>query len=296
VDNISKTLEEAKRGMGRTEEQLAGILQQMPYPVEVLDRDGTVVMINKAFQELYGIANQQTVVGCFNIFREKNFRQSGLLPYFEKAYRGETVFVPEYIIPHDNHISTALKKKYQFNSNGDIAIEITIFPVFTHTGDIWRIVSIRKDISQLIEHKKNLEQKNIALKEILTQIDYEKKGIRNRLKGDIERMVLPYITKLLETMARGSIQRTYLKLMRDNLLGITSSLIQTNKDFYVNLSPREMEVCHLIKAGLTNKEIATTLSLSLLTVEKHRQHIRKKLGITGEQVNLHSYLQQTGPT
>ncbi|MEJ2664252.1 MAG: PAS domain-containing protein [Spirochaetia bacterium] len=57
--------------MGRTEEQLAGILQQMPYPVEVLDREGTVVMINKAFQELYGIANLQTVVGCFNIFKEK---------------------------------------------------------------------------------------------------------------------------------------------------------------------------------------------------------------------------------
>ena len=83
-----------------------------------------------------------------------------------------------------------------------------------------------------------------------------------------------------------------MELIKNNLDEICSTLVQKTKDHYASLSPREIEICNFIKAGLSNKEIASALSLSLLTVEKHRQHIRKKLGITSERVNLHTYLQQ----
>jgi DNA-binding NarL/FixJ family response regulator len=45
------------------------------------------------------------------------------------------------------------------------------------------------------------------------------------------------------------------------------------------LSPREHQVLTLIVEGLANKEIADKLTLSVRTVEKHRQKIMKKLGI-----------------
>ncbi|HEY0456904.1 MAG TPA: response regulator transcription factor [Verrucomicrobiae bacterium] len=45
------------------------------------------------------------------------------------------------------------------------------------------------------------------------------------------------------------------------------------------LSEREREVLSLIVSGLANKEIAERLSLSVRTVEKHRQKIMHKLGI-----------------
>ncbi|MDB6033251.1 MAG: two component LuxR family transcriptional regulator [Verrucomicrobiales bacterium] len=45
------------------------------------------------------------------------------------------------------------------------------------------------------------------------------------------------------------------------------------------LSDRETEVLTWIVAGLANKEIADRLTLSVRTVEKHRQKIMQKLGI-----------------
>lgn len=45
------------------------------------------------------------------------------------------------------------------------------------------------------------------------------------------------------------------------------------------LSDREKEVLNLIVSGLANKEIADRLTLSVRTVEKHRQKIMQKLGI-----------------
>jgi DNA-binding NarL/FixJ family response regulator len=45
------------------------------------------------------------------------------------------------------------------------------------------------------------------------------------------------------------------------------------------LSPREQEVAQLAGAGLSNREIATTLYLSPRTVEHHVARALKKLGV-----------------
>ncbi|MBN1126180.1 MAG: response regulator transcription factor [Sedimentisphaerales bacterium] len=45
------------------------------------------------------------------------------------------------------------------------------------------------------------------------------------------------------------------------------------------LSSREMEVLQLVAEGRTTKEIAKMLSVSVKTVDSHREHIMEKLGI-----------------
>ncbi|MCP4580121.1 MAG: helix-turn-helix transcriptional regulator [candidate division Zixibacteria bacterium] len=61
---------------------------------------------------------------------------------------------------------------------------------------------------------------------------------------------------------------------------------------YDKLSPREIEICSMIKNGATSKEIAETLSISVLTVNKHRERIRKKLVISNKGINLTSFLKK----
>ena len=45
------------------------------------------------------------------------------------------------------------------------------------------------------------------------------------------------------------------------------------------LTPREREVLHLLGQGLQTKEIAARLGISVKTVETHRRHIQRKLGL-----------------
>lgn len=44
------------------------------------------------------------------------------------------------------------------------------------------------------------------------------------------------------------------------------------------ISPREREIIQLLSEGLSNKEVATTLGISVKTAETHRATIMKKLG------------------
>jgi two-component system, NarL family, response regulator NreC len=45
------------------------------------------------------------------------------------------------------------------------------------------------------------------------------------------------------------------------------------------LSRREREIFDLILEGRSSRDIASTLTISLKTVETHRAHINKKLGV-----------------
>jgi DNA-binding NarL/FixJ family response regulator len=59
------------------------------------------------------------------------------------------------------------------------------------------------------------------------------------------------------------------------------------------LTPRELEVLKLIAEGHTSKEIATTLVLSIKTVETHRANILAKLGMR-DRVDLTRYAIRSG--
>ncbi|MHC4453627.1 MAG: helix-turn-helix transcriptional regulator [Planctomycetota bacterium] len=58
----------------------------------------------------------------------------------------------------------------------------------------------------------------------------------------------------------------------------------------LRFTAKEIEVCNMIKNGLTSKEIASLLNISFLTIEKHRVNIRRKLGIINKDINLTSFL------
>ena len=70
---------------------------------------------------------------------------------------------------------------------------------------------------------------------------------------------------------------------------IARRMRERKKDAFINgrpagkrtdhLTTREAEVLQLIAEGMANKQIAAELSISIKTVEKHRQQVMNKLGI-----------------
>jgi len=131
-----------------------------------------------------------------------------------------------------------------------------------------------------------LEKKNIALQELLEQVEIEKKKIKDNVLGNVERVLFP----LIEKLQTGKVSRKYIVLLKSVVEDLASSYGRKISPASTGLSPREVEICTMIKNNLTSKDIAGILNLSLETVERHRANIRTKLGLVKEDVNLTSYL------
>jgi len=64
---------------------------------------------------------------------------------------------------------------------------------------------------------------------------------------------------------------------------------------HYDLTPREIQIAHLVKEGKTTKEIAQLLNISSTAVDFHRKNIRAKLGIKSDKINLRSFLLSMRP-
>jgi len=136
------------------------------------------------------------------------------------------------------------------------------------------------------EHEALIEA-NIALKEVLSFIEKEKKEIKNQLANDIDQVLLPTLKRVMNS--DGSINMAYYTLLKNQLQEMAASAGGVGR-LYSKLTPREVEICSLIKSGYTSKEISRSLSLTVGTVSKHREMIRKKLGLANKGTNLIQFL------
>lgn len=141
---------------------------------------------------------------------------------------------------------------------------------------------------QLRREREALKEKNIALQEILNQIEASKQQVGKQIQMNINRLIIPLLNSLSDKF--GDEARSYTELLKENLKNITSPFIKDLESKYTHLSPREVEICNMVRGGMTCKNIANTLNISVQTVLKQRAQIRKKLGITNEKINLATFL------
>lgn len=147
----------------------------------------------------------------------------------------------------------------------------------------------QKDLERLVrERTAELDRKNAALNEVLGQLELEKRSLERRLTANVDRLILPLMKKI--GRAAGVEGRSAVNALEASLRELTSPFGEGLSRPLYRLSPREMEVCGLIRRGLGTKEIAQLLKSSEATVENQRNSIRKKLGISRKTVNLSTFL------
>lgn len=136
---------------------------------------------------------------------------------------------------------------------------------------------------------KSLEEANTALKVLLERSQEYQKETEERIKANLEALVLPLIQKIKGRTINSTIEASLEQLEHD----IRHVASPFSKDLFKGspgLTPTQIQVADLVKRGKTSKEIAAFLNIAFKTVEAHRRNIRIKLGILNQKVNLRSYL------
>jgi len=251
---------------------------------EVFDK-GIFTEANDAAAYIYGLSRGEEVIGR----QLKDFMEPGNTKNKEKMREFvQNRFLIKNLLTYEKNIEGDLR--YIVNNITPCIMDDQLLYIWGASLDISELLNLQEELNisrkELAIQKSALEEKNAALKELLTHIELDKKDFKDRVVANIDQVILPSLDKI--RLSNGD--ETQIEQMRKALEDLTSSFGMKVTDRKINLTPREIEVCNLVKNGLSSKEIARMLKIALHTVEKHRRTARKKLGLTSKGINLQSHL------
>jgi len=137
------------------------IFEQSPYSIQIFSPNGDTLLANSACQKLWGLSKEQ--ISNFNILRDKQLKEIGLMNEIEKAFKGETIFIPPHLYEPQKTIKESIVSR-RF-------VQDVMYPIKDSHGDVLYIIMQHEDVTEKVE----LEQRkddflSIASHELKTPI------------------------------------------------------------------------------------------------------------------------------
>lgn len=142
---------------------------------------------------------------------------------------------------------------------------------------------------QLNEEKAQVKEMAVTLRHVIRATADEKKKLKQRLAEEVEARVLPALGHIADEDSQ-VVRNGYRSVIENRLEGLTQGASSGIAGKLLRLTPTELEVCRLIRAGQTTKEIAEMLHSAHDTIQTHRKNIRRKLDLRGQKIALHTFL------
>lgn len=148
------------------------IVEQLPFPLEVVSTDGTALMVNQALLEVSGIPSADFIVGKYNILQDHSVEEGGYKEELLKAFKGETVYFTNIKVPIKQ-----LEDVYGVKDDEVISVfqDIVAFPVFNQEGEVEQVAvlirgqrnyNVTKNINQSIKYLKENYQNEYCLEDV----------------------------------------------------------------------------------------------------------------------------------
>lgn len=260
------------RKIRESENKFRLLFERVLSPIILIDREYRLVDANRAFCALLGYCKEELgKTGLEELIPRERWPavREELVKCLASGieYSGET-----YLIGKDGNLIQAEIGGTVHKTNGDTHILISF-----------------KDIGAYKKVEEALKEKNSALREVLAYQEEEKVKYKREIAKTIDHVLSPILNRIVKE--DGTISAGHLNSLQENLAALAAESGGISHTMG-KLTPRELEVCNLLKTGATSKDIADTLNISIPTVNKHRERIRKKLVISKKDINLSTYLRK----
>ena len=265
------------------------IVEKIPVPIRISDCDGNILYINPKFTETFGY--ELGDIPTISVWRKK--------AYPDARYRKKVDYEWDSDVKKIIKSKSALREYYSIScaDGSKKNVEVTFTGVdniiYAVMNDVTEMISLRMKLSdfkkQIFEATAKLDNKSLALTEVINQVETEKE----KIKKDIYKRISDYFMKIKG--GHKSVYSNYLKIAPELIVKKTKELIFARADsdgvnLKTLLSQRELKICSLIKKGYSSKEISKILDISIRTTENHRNNIRKKLSIISNKTSLYNFL------
>jgi len=245
----------------------------------IAEADMTIALANREFEELIGFPRDEVV---------------GTRPWTDFVSPDDVERMKEFHRLRRENTGKA-PHRYEFRlidrggSVKDVMVSVSLIPETERSiASLIDITDLRRAEKALAEKNLELLEKNAAMRQLTQQVSDERDRINQNIAVNIEHLLLPLIRKI--KLRSPDSEHPYFDVLEENLERMTAGFGKEIIHRRPVLTQKEIQICNLIRGGLSSKEIADLAHVSLQTVHTHRRNIRKKLNIHNKRVNLTSYL------
>ncbi len=266
---------EAELALRKSGQKLRAHLNSTPVAVIEWDDQLRASFWNQAAEQIFGYSWKDVIGKCVKDLKLAGNLADQLSDVFENLRGRNGVY---------NSVSENMTKDGQ-----QIVCDWHHMPIRGEKDRVIGVASIAMEVTELVRARTEIERKNIALQEVLRQIEHEKEALEKSIQANIDSNLMPALNRMYRAANR--IEPIQVKYLMDQLSNIAEPFISKLKSLEAVLTPHEVEICNLIRAGNTTKEVARIMNLSTETIKTHRSRIRRKIGKPLGNKSLNDYLQ-----
>jgi PAS domain S-box-containing protein len=284
-------IKQTQKKLEESEEKFRSIIEQSGDGIVLIDEKGKIIEYNATMEKICGIRRADAIGRKMWEIQYRILTPDKRSNFTFEAYRQN--FILSMKKGSANWIDNVFEVNAVREDGAPMVLQILVSlirvgPKKTFVSFCRDVTTLRKAEKELADQNKLLVEKNIALREVMAQLGVEKKNLAEKVRTNIDRLVLPLLERIKRTGADGI--EKHIRLLEENLSDITAGFGSVLSQGLTKLTKQEIEICDMIRQGLRCREIAEILNISVRTVETHRNHIRKKLSIDGSSNNLVTYL------
>jgi len=149
---LQRRVEERSRRLAQSEAFLERLFRQSPFGTWVADTDGTMLMLNDAAAELFGIERPEEMIGRYNVLQDNVVKELNLLDEIRRAFQGETVTLTDTYDPGRLEGFNLPTKPLNLRS--------TFTPILDQDGSVNHILVMHEDITPRSRAEEQLGQRN----------------------------------------------------------------------------------------------------------------------------------------
>jgi|GEM_PF-2643532 PAS domain S-box-containing protein len=327
---MSKKIKEKTKVLPKREENFCDLSNYMLDVVGIVDWSGKVLFVNKAGAAMVGLKTPREFIGLNVLeFIHPDFKSSAIkdLQLIKNERRGKSLDYRQYKIRtragedkwvegigtkiHFGEGSADLIALRDITDRKEMEDELNKYHnqledmVKKRTDELRKTnkyleaeireraqveEKLREREEELVIKSKMLEEANASLRILLNQRQKDKDELEEQVLSNIKELVIPLIETLKRSATLDAQNAAYISLIESNLKDIVSPFSRKLSAYYLNLTPKELQVANLVREGKPTRDIAKLMNVCEGAIELHRNRLRKKLGLTNRKINLRTYL------
>ena len=284
------------RKLEKSEQKYRLLVESTPDWVWLCDKKGRHTFSNEAVKQILGYEVQEVLgTSAFHLMHPEDRKQ--VQNWFQNAKKHKRGWKGTVI-------------RWQHKDESIRFLETIAQPILDTKGDLTGFTGIDRDVTdrkqsevelqkahdelkkrteELETKRKSLEELNTAMRVLLKKREADKAKIEAYVLANVKKLIAPCFEKIKKTRLSDQ-QKGLLKILESNLNEIVSPFTEEFSLKYFNMTPKEIQIAKQIRHGYTTKKIAELMGVSPRTVETHRKHIRRKIGLEGKKANLRTHL------